>query len=202
MQGLSGLFLWASVWQQQIPYLGKAPTSGLFCQIIVALRLTNTREIFNEYHIFVRKPRDSIKSFCLGNFSMSATVQLLSFQWCGIQTYKNLSCEKTKVSNHMPPPVCKMAACFKMYRLTQKNEVTVPLRGKKKAMSQWNINLHNWGLSLWCLKVILKVWHYSQYISLPLLYTEMTALKYNFRHAMHQVYFTCNWMDIISVKCT
>lgn len=133
MQGLSGLFLWASVWQQQIPYLGKAPTSGLFCQIIVALRLTNTREIFNEYHIFVRKPRDSIKSFCLGNFSMSATVQLLSFQWCGIQTYKNLSCEKTKVSNHMPPPVCKMAACFKMYRLTQKNEVTVPLRGKKKA---------------------------------------------------------------------
>ena len=59
--------------------------------------------------------------------------QLLSFQWCGIQTYKNLSCEKTKVSNHMPPPVCKMAACFKMYRLTQKNQVTVPLRGKKKA---------------------------------------------------------------------
>lgn len=62
---------------------------------------------------------------------MSATVQLLSFQWCGIQTYKNLSCEKTKVSNHMPPPVCKMAACFKMYRLTQKNQVTVPLSGER-----------------------------------------------------------------------
>ena len=98
----------------------------------MALRLINTWEIFNEYHIFVRKPRDSIESFCLGNFSMSATVQLLSFQWCGIQTYKNLSCEKTKVSNHMPPPVCKMAACFKMNRLTQKNQVTVPLRGKEE----------------------------------------------------------------------
>ena len=65
---------------------------------------------------------------------MSATVQLLSFQWCGIQMYKNLSCEKTKVSNHMPPPVCKMGACFKMYRLTQKNEVSVPLSGESGSL--------------------------------------------------------------------
>lgn len=78
---LSGPFLWAYLTTAN-PTSGKAPTSELFLPNNLALWLTNTTEVFNKYHTFVRKPRESIQSFCLGNFSLSATAHLRSFQWC------------------------------------------------------------------------------------------------------------------------